>query len=440
MTLVTDCAPASRVATIKTAQDATDISTCETFNGNVVVAADGPEELAFDGIKTITGNLDIENVAKLRSLTSKTLESVNSLTLMNLPLLEELDIPTLKSFSLQWAGLPKLTECKIATGGLEGEIQEITIYNTSLKSLDWLTWPVGGALNITANSNLEEFKIPYGTINVGNAITLASNQALKSVDVSAVGGIYGGLAITKNDINTLSFPKLLAIGGFVQLSGDYTNISMPALNQVNGALGVESTADIGGFCNSLQEKRLAGHYDCTSNAQRSANPSTSGTTPSPSPSPTASQAPTDTGGSGSGGGGGGISSSAAIAGLVVGIIICLFVALLVYFYMRRRARKAVQEISPKDPEADSVELADSMSRMSIPSNRTTLRELESPVMTLELASGRMRQELPAGALPVEMESPALHSELDGGWESGSVRTAGSPTGSTAPLVRHELPG
>jgi hypothetical protein len=237
-------------------------------------------------------------------------------------------------------------------------------------------------------------------------------------------------------MNTLSFEKLQTIGGFVQLNGDYTNISMPALNQVNGALGVESTADIATFCNSLQEQRLAGHYDCTSNTQRSSDPSPSGITPSTTPTSTASQAPTDSGFGGSKSGS--ISSSAAIAGLVVGIITCLFVALLVYFYIRRRAQKSVQEISPKDPEADSVELSDTMS-MSLPSNRTTLRELESPVMTLELASGRMRQELPAG-VPAEMESPAMRSELDGGWESGSVRTAGSPTGSTAPLVRHELPG
>ena len=429
LTFLTDCAPASKLLTIKTSQDASDLSTCTTFTGNVVVAADGPEEIALDGIKTILGNIDIENVAKLRSLSSTSLQAVTSFTLNNLPLLEELNIPALKNFSsLKWSALPKLTECKIATGALEGEIQEITVYGTSLKSLDWLTWPIGAVLNITANDNLKAFKIPYGTINVGSAITLSSNPSLKSIDVSSLGGIYGGLAISGNAIDTLSFEKLESISGFVQLNGDYKNISMPALTKISGALGVDSTADIAAFCVSLQEKKLAGHYDCTSNTQKANVPSTSETPTASSPAPT----PTPSNSTDSDSNNSGFASKAAIAGVVVGILISLIVCLGIYYFVRRRARKQVKEISPKDPEADSVELAgaDAMS-VSMAGSRMSLNELESPVVRLEMASGRMRQELPA-VLPVEM---------DGGWESGG-ETAGSvrTVASRAPLVRHELPG
>jgi hypothetical protein len=425
LTVFVDCAPASKLLTIKTSQDASDLSTCTAFTGNVVVAADGPENIVLDGIKTISGNVDIENVANLRSLSSTTLEAVTSFTLNNLPLMNALSFPALGNFSsLKWSALPKLTECKIATGALEGEIQEITIYNTSLKSLDWLTWPVGAALNITANANLEAFKIPYGTINVGSAITLSSNPLLKSIDVSSLSGIYGGLAISGNTLDTLSFERLQTIGGFVQLSGDYKNISMPSLLKISGALGVESTADISAFCTSLQEKRLAGHYDCTGNTAGANAPSPSENTAVPQ-APTAS--PTST--SNESDDSSGSSTKAAIAGGVIGVFLSLLVGLGIHFYIRRRVRNQVQEILPKDSEGgseDSVEM-DSVST-SMAASRISLKELESPVVRLEMESGRIAQELPA-VLPVEMDT-------ESGGDVGGTRVMNS----MASLVRHELPG
>jgi hypothetical protein len=407
--------------TIKTPQDVSDLSTCTTFTGNVVVAADGPEEIKLDGLKTVVGNIDIENVANLRSLSSTSLESVASFTLNELPLLEELKVPALRNFSsLKWSALPKLNSCTIATGALEGEIQDITIYNTSLNSLDWLTWPVGAGLNITENLNLESFTIPYNTINANSALTLSSNPSLKTIDVSSLTGIYGGLALSDNAIDTLAFTKLETIGGFVQLSGDYTNITMAALNQVNGALNVDSTADIQAFCDGLKEKKLTGHYDCTSNerAESASSTPTSPSTASASSSPSQTSTPSSDAEASDGNS----QTKAAIAGVVVGITVCLLVGLAAWLYHRRRLRKRILEIKRKDVEAESVELADSVS-----DKRASLKELESPAIRLEMEGGRMAQELPA----------VLPGELDAGSSVGS-RASVRTVSSGAPLVRYEM--
>jgi hypothetical protein len=419
----------SKSLTIKTSQDVSDLSGCETFTGNIVVAADGPDSIGLDGLRTVSGNIDIENVANLRSLSSTSLESVTSFTLNALPLLDELKVPALRNFSsLKWSALPKLVECEIATGPIEGEIQEITIYNTSLGGLDWLTWPVGAVLNITANPNLESFKIPYNSINANSAITVSSNPSLNNIDVSSLSGIYGGLAISGNKMEALAFTKLESINGFVQLSGDYKNISMPALNQINGALGVESTANIQVFCDGLKEKKLVGHYDCVANAQTRTAPPTPANSSTPSATSSATTTPTsDTEASG-----GDSQTKAVIAGAVVGITMCLLVGFLAYLYNRRRTRKQVQEITPKDPEAGSVELSDSIS-----DKRISLKELETPTVRLEMQAGRMVQELPA-VLPSELDALDAGSGTSGvdlGDDDLSVRTVSS----VMPLVRHELP-
>lgn len=416
-----------------------DLTTCTSFTGNIVVAADGPQDIQLDGVTSVSGNIDIENVAKLRSLTSTSLEAVSSFTLNSLPALSTLTFPALKNFSsLKWYNLPSLEQCKIATGAIDGEIQEISIFNTSLKSLDWLTWPIGAALNITSNSNLQSFGIPYSSINANSAYTLTSNPSLASVDVSSLTGIYGGLEISGNAVKTLDFSKLQTIGGFVQLSGDYTNVSMPVLSGINGALSVESTEDITALCSNLAQKRLAGHYDCTPNAQKSASNPTA-TTSSGAPTATATTPPTPNENSSKSS----ISNAVKIAIGIATLIITLLFLTAAFFFFRRRSRAKVREIEPsshrsssadpfaksKSAEANAFELEES----DYSSNPTSPKELEAPGIRLELANGRTRQEMPAGVMPHELE--AWHGRC----EMHSPAMSTGSVNSITPLVRHELP-
>lgn len=362
---------------------------------------------------------------------------MSSFTLNNLPQLTNLSFPSLKNFSsLKWYNLPSLEDCSITTGNLDGEIQEITITNTSLKSLDWLKWPIGSQLNVTGNTNLQSFNIPYNTINSGSTLTFSDNPILANLNVSQLAGIYGALAVSGNAKTTqVSFSKLETIGGFVQMTGSFTNISMPSLNAINGALSVASTGDITALCNQLSQKKLAGHYDCKPNVEGSplSNPtatasgtlstpsSTSSDTTSPD-SPLKPHDPLSTG----------VKAGLAIAALITTalIIICAM------FYFRRRSRSKVREIphqSPKSPSHDSVELSESpATSVNFP------KELESPVVRLELAAGKERLELP-GVVPQELDG------RDGSGDSQTPNTPNSPVrswgsvSSGTPLVRHELP-
>jgi hypothetical protein len=197
-----------------------------------VVAADGPEDIALDGVKTIAGNLDVEKVDKLKSLTSKTLANVQSLTLHKLPVLSALEFPALKKFdSLDWQDLPSLKQCELPAEH-SGEIQSITIQNTSFPSLEWLKWPIGSSLTINSNPDLQSFSIPYDTINQGSTLNITSNPHLSNISVSQLQGIYGSLSMTENgdSKNKLLFDRLITIGGYVELSG---SISKYVSTEVN---------------------------------------------------------------------------------------------------------------------------------------------------------------------------------------------------------------
>jgi hypothetical protein len=425
-------------------QDASDIATCETFTGNIVVAADGPETVALETLKTVSGNIDVENVAKLRSFSSSSLQAVSSFTLNNLPELSNLSFPALRNFSsIKWSNLPSLEESTVTSGTLDGEIQEITIVNTSIKSLEWLAWPIGSQLNISSNANLQSFGIPYATINAGSALTFSNNAALTTIGLSNLTGIYGGLQISGNGkMVEASFDKVETIDGFVQMSGDFTNVSMPVLNAINGALRIESTGDITTLCSSLQQKSsLNGHYDCTSDAQKT--PTSSNPTGTAFPSSTGPVIATGTTVLDEASGGNKLNTGVKVGLAIAALVFTLAILAAAFFYFRRRSRAKVREISahPKSPNQDSfTELSDTMS----PTNSTHFpKELESPQIALELVGGRERSEMP-GVVPAELDAKHGESELTPispmnamGREStwGSVASVRSDR----PLIRHELP-
>jgi hypothetical protein len=295
-------------------------------------------------------------------------------------------------------------------------------------------------MNISNNANLKKFDIPYSTINAGSALTFSNNPNLTSIDVSGLTGIYGGLDISSNnELMQAAFDKLETIGGFVQMHGAFTNVSMPALSSITGALTVGSTGDITRLCDNLEKQKLTGHFTCSPNVDKASDPTaTSGGSASSTATSTsnsngdASRKDSDDGGIGSG----------EIAGAVVACIISAILALVAaFFYFRRRLRAKVQEITqkkdagtndsdlslelgerhtefPKNIELDSTQRRES----SFP------KELESPSVTLEMMADNARMELPGGMLAHELEGRDTRN--------GSLSTIEM----CSPHVRHELPG
>lgn len=329
------------------------------------------------------------------------------MTLSNLPKLTTLTLPALTNFSkLDFTGLTSLTGCEIATGALKQDVKEISIINTAMKKMDWIKWPVASALTIAANMKLTDFTLPYDKISAGSSYQFSVNNALTNLDFSQISAIYGSLAINGNQDPSLNFDKLESIDGYVRLSGPFSNITMPNLQTINGALRAESTVDILAFCNWLSvQDRLYGHYDCTAN-----NTAIYSTTVSKSPSNTAGPSPsvatTDTGGASNSGDKKSDLSTGAIIGIAVAMVVLISLVLTTsaLLFFRRRSRNKTQQSAAAAAAAVSDE-------KKTHSTSTLGEELDASGIRYELGGVNRVQELPEARPTEELDGQSLQ-ELD----------------------------
>lgn len=361
------------------------------------------------------------------SISSTTLESVSALILNNLPKLKTLTLPTLTNFSkLDFTGLTALKGCEIATGALKSDVSEISIINTALETMDWLKWPVATTLTLAANMNLTSFILPYDRISAGSSYQISINTAMNNLDFSHLTGIYGSLAINGNHDSQLSFDKLETIDGYVRLSGGLTNITMPVLTGINGAIRAESTKNILDFCNWLStQTRFLGHYDCTANDTSPAISSTASKSPATITESATSVATADTlDGNDKGNKIKSDLSTGAIVGIAVAlvIVISLILTTSVLLCLRRRSRHKAQAAA------------------SMPENRKTHststlgEELDASGICYELGGGKTVGELPGAGLVRELGGESLQ-ELDG--ERPFFRD--QKPAPASPIERFELP-
>ncbi|KAJ8116377.1 hypothetical protein OPT61_g2185 [Boeremia exigua] len=421
----TDC---SGSFAINSRDDVATLNACTTFTGNISLAAKGIQDVTLNGLEAVTGYINIADSDAVLSISSTTLKSISTLTLNNLPKLTTLTLPALTNISkLDFTGLTSLKGCEIGTGTLEQDVSEISIINTALEKLDWLKWPVATALTIAANMNLVDFTLPYDKISAGSSYQFSINRALSNLDFSRLTEIQGSLAVNGNKGRSLNFDKLEAINGYVRLSGPFSNLTMPRLAAINGALRAESTVDILAFCNWLSvQARLYGHYDCTAN---NTEPLASSTT-SMSPSNTAVATPTSAVLDGDKHNNKSKSnlSTGAIIGVAVAMVVVISVILTataLWFFRRRSRNRAASQVQ---------EAATGSEEKKTRSTSTLGEDLDASGVRYELGGRHTTHEL-QGAGPVTELGGRSLQELD--CEKPYFRdhkpAADSPTG------RFELP-
>lgn len=404
---------------INSADDITKLNGCTTFTGNVSLAAKGIQDITLNGLKAVTGTINIADSAAVRSISSTTLETISALTLNNLPNLTTLALPVLTNFSkLGFEGLLALKGCDIATGGVKQDVKEISIINTALEKMDWIKWPVATTLTIAANENLTDFTLPYDKISSGSTYQFSVNQALTNLDFSNLSGIYGSLAVNGNNDPSLAFDKLETIDGYVKLNGKFENITMPNLQAINGALNAESYVTHGSgilsFCNWLSvQPRLYGHYDCTANNTQGyiLNSATVSHSPSSTAGPTPSSTTTIVAAGDVIDGKKSDLSTGAIIGIAVGMVFLIsfvLTASALLFFRRRARNKAQQTQQLAAPTAAAAHAPDEKKTRS---TSTIDEELDASGIRYELGESQKAQELPGAKAVGELDGQSLQ-EMD----------------------------
>jgi hypothetical protein len=400
----TDCAPASGGLVVTTPGDLDAIRQCSDFKGNISITNGAFPDFNLDGIHAIHGDLHIADSAALKSISSTTLEAVSTLSFKNLTAVTSINLPALNNITmLHLETMPKLQDCAIATGRMVHDVYAVVVLNVALPTLDWLTWPVARTMTIAANPHLTRFTLPFSRISPGSTYAFSVNQALEDLDLSALTTIDGSLETNGNLNSNLTFQHLESINGYVRLSGNYKNITMPALKEINGALRAQASGDgdIISFCNWLSIKpQLLGHYDCVGNSSNPApitqttasiTQTTVPATTTPSPSGLDDQDPSP--------------STGLSTGVKTGIAVAVLLAALIssaatFWFFRRYTKSKLRAIKEEnDPK-----------RMSASSNDY---ELDGGDSRVEIGPAVVRHELPEPETREELPGESL-KEMDGG--------------------------
>ncbi|KAK2033324.1 hypothetical protein LX32DRAFT_581188 [Colletotrichum zoysiae] len=145
---------------------------------------------------------------------------------------------------------------------------EIIIADAAKVQMDSLA-VVNGSIKFDKNT-FTEFIAPNLTQTTDGDVSFINNIELTNLSLPLLTKTGGGLTIQNNTLLTKidGLPQLKQIGGAVLLRGNFTEVTLPALDDVKGAFDTQSTGDIDTSCdafNKMKGRQIQGDYKCRSN-------------------------------------------------------------------------------------------------------------------------------------------------------------------------------
>lgn len=274
----------SATTTVQNAGDATGLASCSTFSGSIAIATGTTDDIAFDGIKKLSGNLVATNNSAIKRISASNLETLDGeMHLDGLTSLYGIDFPTLKNIdSIKWNALPNLQ-----TIGFTAEVEEakkVDIQNTGLRALTGINIEEVDTLFIANNGYINEITMQLG--NVSDSLTLAdNNEDVKvelpnliwatnltfrfcgSVSVPSLETLNGSLGLYNNGFETFSAPNLTSVGEALAIVANdkLNNLTFPLLTKISDNLQIANNS-------ALQEvdgfpilKSIGGAFDISGN-------------------------------------------------------------------------------------------------------------------------------------------------------------------------------
>jgi len=310
--------------------DIAQLSSCSTFKGKLVLGENVTQIILPTGMHTIAGDLICQGAEDLTSLSGPSLRTIGGqFNLKGLIRLSSLSFPMLSSVkTVAWETLPNLRSLDFTTEITQAE--SVSIENTILTSLQGINLVQAKRFRVTNNKYLKEVKVNLGNVTdildvnfnakgviasfpelrwaqnislgdagsasfpkleevkssisfvnntlqeiylpklgkVGQSFAVVSCSSLTNLTVPSLVSVGGTFQIANNTMlgSVTGFPKLKTVGGAVDLSGNFKEAALPALDDVSGGFNLQSTDDLDctGF-DKLKGGVVRGKYVCKSN-------------------------------------------------------------------------------------------------------------------------------------------------------------------------------
>ncbi|KAI1081216.1 hypothetical protein F5B20DRAFT_579595 [Whalleya microplaca] len=243
-------------ATIASAADATQIASCETIKGSVLIGRNAGPDLDLGGKLTeIGGDLTCENNGILNSLRSTSLQTIGgSFKLNNVTKVSTLNFPALGEVgSIDWATLNALPEPTFGTPGIT-KAKSVTIADTFIENIDGINVDSLSDMNINNNRRLTKFSTSIKSLS--NTLYVQANGLNLTMEMPNLEWIAN---MTIANVTSFSVPSLKTVNGSMRFDSNYfetfsaanlteiqdgdlsfvsnpelTNISIPTLTRIGG--------------------------------------------------------------------------------------------------------------------------------------------------------------------------------------------------------------
>jgi len=330
--------------TIQNSGDASEIASCTTYDGSIAIETGTTDDIDFGSLRSISGSLIVQEVDRISSIGGSGLESIgDSFTLDNVQTLSTLNFPQLTEVkSIEWIGLPALQGLSF-TSGIQS-VESLSIQNTNLGSLEGIDLEtvdtffvannvylteinmqlanVETSLQIAANGEEVEVEFPnmewafnmtfrncsrislpsLAAVNgslgfytnyfeslaapnlttIGGGLSFVSNEELTNASFPELKTVSGGLQLANNTAleEVTGFPSLTRVGGALDINGNFSEVEIPELDDVRGAMNLQSSENIDEICSHFQglkgDRTIKGPYTC---AGERSNPQGQGSLP-----------------------------------------------------------------------------------------------------------------------------------------------------------------
>ncbi|KAJ2376082.1 cell wall protein Ecm33, partial [Coemansia sp. RSA 2607] len=249
--------------TVKSQTDINTVNACQKFQGDVVIdGVSGIGALSLDNVQQITGDLIIQNMYDLQTVSLGQLTSANSLKVINNTNVYKVAIPKFTSVSdFQVIINPNLKELTYNNISSVDNFQIITSYISELGA-----FTANEVANIEVLSNLQLTKLDFssvkktsGYINIANngknanvtfsALTQVGGNAsfadATTLDISKLSSIADDFSLYTNSFKNLTVGQLSDAQKSITLSGNkFTAISFPKLSEVGSSLNIANNTNL----------------------------------------------------------------------------------------------------------------------------------------------------------------------------------------------------
>lgn len=292
-----------------------DLGDIALIRGDLIVQnATELQRIQGDGLQSISGKMDLQELTSLVSMRFPSLNSVNSIEWRVLPILSSVnfesglsqvetiiisdtalsefsgfEVETLKTLNINNnrylekinSGVRKITEeLSIASNAQSvavklpslGWANNITIRGVASLELSVLE-EVESSLGFIDNG-FEVVKVPK-LASVGGTLIISENDYLKEVEFPNLEEVEGGLMIFKNpNLAKMSFfPKLSVIGGAIKVEGDFKDLTFPKLKLVKGSASLKTSSGSFNCGNWIRTEASVfvrgGKIECSANSRSS---------------------------------------------------------------------------------------------------------------------------------------------------------------------------